>query len=585
MERQRPIQQAPKKLGQWLSTAICGNDITSSCLYVSAIAAVYVGALAPLVLLLVALLLYLYRKVYTEVVEALPLNGGAYNCLLNSTSKYSAAIAACLTLLSYITTAVISGTSAVSYLHSLLPFFEPVPVAILVLLVFAVLTILGIGESAIVALCIFVLHLCTLTALCLFSLPQMIAGFGTFITNWSFVPGNGHDLLVALFLGFSVALLGISGFESSANFVEEQKPGVFRKTLRNMWTAVFIFNPLISLISLNLLPLKTILQKQDFLLAHMGRVLGGGVLQTIVVVDAFMVLCGAVLTAYVGVTGLVQRMTLDQVLPQFLLKQNRARGTYHRIILTFFFLCTSILLLTGGDILALAGVYTISFLGVMSLFALGNMLLKVNRKELKRTFRAGWITVMAAFVATVAGIAGNIIHQPRYFLYFLAYFIPTMAVITIVYMRLKILKIIVHLGNRAMDKLFIWRSMVVDRIMDITRQQVLVFSRGGNLPKLRRAFDYIIKNEDSHKVFVVYLKTSQDDTQVEEKLRHDLEVLARTYPELDIELISREGTFGPETVQKFSEELNIPINNMFIGAPEEKHNFTIQDLGGVRVIF
>jgi len=33
----------------------------------------------------------------------------------------------------------------------------------------------------------------------------------------------------ALFFGFAAAMLGISGFESSANFVEEQADGVFPK--------------------------------------------------------------------------------------------------------------------------------------------------------------------------------------------------------------------------------------------------------------------------------------------------------------------------------------------------------------------
>jgi len=42
-----------KRLNQWLATGICGNDITSSCLYVAAIAAVYAGVLAPVVLLIV----------------------------------------------------------------------------------------------------------------------------------------------------------------------------------------------------------------------------------------------------------------------------------------------------------------------------------------------------------------------------------------------------------------------------------------------------------------------------------------------------------------------------------------------------
>ena len=96
------------QLGTWEATAICGNDITSSCLYVAAISATYAGAYAPISLLMVAVVLYLYRNVYAEVGDALPLNGGAYNCLLNTTTKAKASVAACMTLLSYIATAVIS---------------------------------------------------------------------------------------------------------------------------------------------------------------------------------------------------------------------------------------------------------------------------------------------------------------------------------------------------------------------------------------------------------------------------------------------------------------------------------------------
>jgi len=584
MGRKRKV---PKKLGQWLSTAICGNDITSSCLYVSAIAAFYVGALAPIVLLVVALILYLYRKIYTEVVEALPLNGGAYNCLLNSTSKFSAALAACMTILSYIATAVISAKIAVTYLHSLAPYLPIVSViigTIIILALFATLNIIGIGESSIVAFIIFLLHISTLTTLCLFGAGRLFDGFAIFWANWANVPTGWSQLSIALFLGVSAALLGISGFESSANFVEEQKPGVFRKTLRNMWVAVFIFNPLISFLSLSLIPVSEIAQNQEHLLAHMGGILAGDLLHDLIVLDAFLVLSGAVLTSYVGVTGLVRRMSIDQVLPNFLLKQNKRRGTYHRITIGFFLLCTSILLLTGGDLFSIAGVYTISFLGVMSLFALGNILLKINRKELKRTFRAGWITVLIGLCATVSGIVGNIIIDYKNLIYFLSYFVPTVLVVSIVYARIRLLKFIVYLENKLMDRIFIWRSIMIDKIMDITTQEVLVFTRGGNLPKLRRAFDYIVKNEDSKKVYVVYLQSEKDNETIED-LKADLEVLNRTYPEIDIEFICRRGSFGPAIVRQFSKEFNIPINNMFIGSPEEKHRFTIQELGGVRVIF
>ena len=45
-----PIDPHKSSLGALASTAICGNDITSSCLYVSALAAAKAGVLAPVAL-------------------------------------------------------------------------------------------------------------------------------------------------------------------------------------------------------------------------------------------------------------------------------------------------------------------------------------------------------------------------------------------------------------------------------------------------------------------------------------------------------------------------------------------------------
>lgn len=95
------------QLNELKATSICGNDISSSCLYVSALTIAYAGQYAWISLLVVGLVLYLFRKIYGEVVGALPLNGGAYNVLLNTTNKRTAAFAACLTILSYMATAVI----------------------------------------------------------------------------------------------------------------------------------------------------------------------------------------------------------------------------------------------------------------------------------------------------------------------------------------------------------------------------------------------------------------------------------------------------------------------------------------------
>ncbi len=139
------------KLGEFLSTAICGNDILSSALYVSGIAVIFAGVYAPVVLLFIVFVLWLYKSVYTEVVEALPVNGGAYNCLLNGTSKPFAAIAGVMTILSYVATAVLSAKVGVEYLHTIVPIIPVIPATIVLLFLFSLLVISGIKDSAVVA--------------------------------------------------------------------------------------------------------------------------------------------------------------------------------------------------------------------------------------------------------------------------------------------------------------------------------------------------------------------------------------------------------------------------------------------------
>lgn len=77
------------------------------------------------------------------------------------------------------------------------------------------------------------------------------------------------------------------------------------------------------------------------------------------------------LTAYVGIDGLLYQMALDGCLPAFLLSKNSWRGTTHWIILSYLVLATSQVLLMEGDVDALAGVYSFAFLGVMGIFSLG----------------------------------------------------------------------------------------------------------------------------------------------------------------------------------------------------------------------
>ena len=528
-------------LGQLASTAICGNDITSSCLYVSALAIGYAGRWAPLCLLFVAGTLYLFRSIYAEVVGALPLNGGAYNALLNTTSKFRASIAACLTILSYMATAVISSNEAMHYLHHL---WEGLPIiwaTIGLLALFMVLTIIGITESAVVAIGIFIFHLGSMALLLILGLVAVFTHGPDILWANLQTPTEG-GIWLALFFGFSAAMLGISGFESSANFVEEQAEGVFPKTLRNMWIAVTVLNPGMAILALALVPIPEVRETyQNTLLSHMGDTAGGSWLSRLISIDAILVLSGATLTSYVGVTGLVERMTLDRCLPRFLLKKNH-RKTPHRIIVSFFVLSVSVLLITGGDLKSLAAVYTLSFLSVMGLFAIGNLLLKFKRPKLPRPTQAGYFTVLVALAAVLIAILGNARLNQQYLVVFLEYLVPTLIIVTIMLTRLQILELIVFLVDGIRKRIgrerreavehHDWKSarwwtrmgVRIRRLDDwlyqsmdqIANQQIVFFTRGDNLRNLNRVMLYILENEHTNRVKVVTV--IKDDSEVPPKL-------------------------------------------------------------------
>lgn len=573
-----------KKLNQLEATAICGNDISSSCLYVSALAIVYAGQYAWVSLLMVAVILFFFRRIYGEVVGALPLNGGAYNALLNTTKKSTASLAASLTVLSYMATAVISASEAVKYAHSIWEVIPVLPLTIALLALFMGLVILGIGESSKVAIAIFIFHLFSLTLLCGFSFYFLFHnGYDTLMANFS-TPVKG-SIITALFLGFSAAMLGISGFESSANYVEEQQNGVFTKTLRNMWIVVTVFNPSIAFLALAIIPMNTIVGNQDSLLSLMGGTASGHWLSLLIGIDATLVLSGAVLTSFVGVGGLMKRMALDRILPKILLKKN-ARGSTYPIFMLFFLLCVSVLFVTHGDLGKLAGVYTIAFLSVMTLFGIGNLLLKVKRKRLPRPERSSWLGLFIAIIAVVAAIIGNIVLNPRYLAIFIEYLVPTLAVVFFMLYRNGIFKLFLQLINYIFPEkgtLFRYlRKRTKNLLADINEQQFVFFTNHDDVANLNRVLLYIQNNETTKRVKIVTVMDAEESDTT--NLRQDVAVLDRAYPDIKVDFVLEPGVFGPEKIKELSERWHIPTNFMFIGSPSDKFLYKIQELGEVRLI-
>jgi amino acid transporter len=591
------------KLNQFLATAIAGNDISSSAFYMVGIATFVAGKYAPISVALVITVLYFFRNIYGEVCTALPLNGGTYNALLNTTTKQLASVAAGLTLLSYLATAVVSATSAVSYLHSLVDDVSIVWISVAVLGLFAILNVIGLGESAGVALAIFVGHLLTLLALAIVVIIQLFAHppevpeaykddyghYGPFqmlMYNWhehDSAPDGTQGWFAQIFFGFSSALIGVSGFESSANYIEEQRQGVFVKTLRNMWAIVAFFNPLFALLSIMTLNLSEAGEVQNYILAAMPNKEHYNWMRIWIIVDAFIVLSGAVLTSYVGVVGLVKRMSLDKCLPQFLLMENRWRKTNHFIIFGFFILTSSLCILTDAKVQVLAGVYCIAFLSVMALFAMSDLLLKYKRK-LASEVSASWLSVFVALAAVLAGAIGNIIHNVEYLVYFSYYFIGAMAVIFIMFTRVTMLKMAffaVSKNLRPDSSLYGW---IQRQVKTLRHQPVVFFTRTGQLATLNKAALYVRENEETDWLRIVHVYEEADDD-FEDRMEANVAIIDQLYPKMRVDLVMVHGRFDPPTVHWLSEMLETPKNYMFITAPTVgQFPHDLGSFGGIRVV-
>jgi hypothetical protein len=315
----------------------------------------------------------------------------------------------------------------------------------------------------------------------------------------------------------------------------------------------------------------------------MGQTAGGGWLSYIISLDAVLVLSGAVLTSYVGVTGLAERITLDRILPNFFLAKNR-RGVNYRIVIGFFLLCVSILLVTNGNLASLAGVYTFSFLTVMGLFGFGNLLLKIKREKLPRAERASILSVVIAIVFVVAAFLGNIELNILSFYVFIKYLVPAMLFVIVMLNRARLIRWILYTVTYVKEPLksFFFSTHRLRRaLVKINSQELVFFTRGDNVSILNRVMMYVEDNEATKRLKIVHIANEASNN---ERLKKDVEVLDRAYPDIDIDFVEIDGKFGPEIVDRLSAEWGIPKNFMFIGSPSNKFPYHVSELGGVRLI-
>lgn len=408
-----PPRTSHASLTWWLAAGLVGADIGTSVFYSSGVLWPFVGFAAPVFVMIVCLCMWLFKTTYQEGCAVTPLNGGAYTMVLQTIGRRAALVVGSMTILSYLATAVVSALSGSLYLSSLWqhwqwPLWLVVLVAATPVVLFALLNLVGLKESTKVVFAIATFHFGMLIVMDVWGLylafthpfpwDRLVHGYTGLVNGkTTSFPGLANLNLKGIVLGFAYAFLGITGFESAAQIIEEIEAPNWRSVQKVYLTIVALVtftSPVSSALAMVMLDPATIDAQKDSLLSSMAFLEGGNVLRTLLVFNACFTLFAAVNTAFAGATGLMTTMGKQGNLPGIVLKRwtdySPILKGFPFVALPFASLCLLMLLAFPGEVDKLGAIYGMAFLGVMTSYCIGVVLLRLHQP--KKVARAPWIS-------------------------------------------------------------------------------------------------------------------------------------------------------------------------------------------------
>ncbi len=574
------------RLTEWQATALSGNNMLSAVFYAAGFSAAVGGTMAPILLLVVVGLLAAFRSVFLEIVGLFPASGGAYQALLNATSKPIAAIAGALALLSCLATAAVSVRTAVAMAGDGFGFsFSNADGLIfggVLMAATACIVALGVRDAARAASGLFGLHVVTLTAIGGLGLLAAASGDAPALAlneAWTLARAGGLSSVATLWLpAFGISVLAISGLESASGYVEQLPRGGLGPLLRNLLLGCAIFTPLLAALLLRFFPTEYLAQHPEASVLGLARILGGDGFAMFVAIDAVLVLLGATLASFVGAADLVRRMSLDRVLPSLLRRGVRFPASA-RAVTAVAAVAFAMLLATGGHLPPLASAYAMSFLGTIGLLATALLVLRHTRPEMPRPFRASPVAIFAALGGSALGFIGAVLLDPEALLPFAAFLFPILAFSAAVMMKrdlihalLPILTPLPILGAWAQRK---WQQAIDDEVFIFVREHGRLWS----------ILDYLRKNEGTWKIALVHFNAESDtNARKLDELLGGLKA-AGFLPHLQHRIVHWPEPFHPESVARFRAQHGADPSRIFMGSIHHGHPFAYEDFGGVRIIF
>ncbi|KDN52823.1 hypothetical protein K437DRAFT_149115 [Tilletiaria anomala UBC 951] len=447
------INRRPKRdLGQWRAAAIAGNAITGSVFYSLPAVLGVAGVYAPISLLIACALIGPFRPLMLELTSALGANDSVnYSYFCNISPRSLALIAAAITALDALATGAVSASTAASYLSAeTAGKVGDTGWTILLLLALAVIALLGLRDSSSVALGMMAFHLTTMGILIIAGISFWATeGSAILISNWYNADSllNGRSVLKAVVFGVAIGFVGLTGFECAPSYVTRVKEGQFGKALLWLQITVLVTEAPLMLLCLVAIPTSTFTSNGDKsanILALLGDAAGKGSpwLKVLVVIDAVVVLCGGIITGIVSFGGLVEALARDMILPAFILRQVPKTGAAGFSISAYLVLAIILCATSEFSLSTLSSILSLSFLVVMSLFAVAILLIKHNRPTLPRKPVNGLLLTLAALGIGIVAIALNIALGPFALLLYAIYAVVCLGALWLISSKVSIAKLL-----------------------------------------------------------------------------------------------------------------------------------------------
>jgi len=399
----------------WRAAAIVLSDLGSSAYYVGGDAEKVIGKSAPWFILAVMLFANCVRALYIESTSMF-VRGGVYRVVRRAMGNTLAKFSVSALLFDYVLTGPLSSVVAGQYLagfiqdiaryagHPLHHFPGNAFAAIFGVLVtgyFWWKNIQGIHESSQKALQIMSITTVMVVVLILWCTATVLRGpfqvppnplthglvLGKESLGWLSALKDTwltHTTLFILFLGFGHSVLAMSGEETLAQVNRE----IAHPKLQNLKKAAVVigiyallFTALTSFFAVMIIPDSVRPQYFGNLIGGIAMHLWGAewarlIFHGFVVLVGVLILSGAQNTSIVGANGVLNRVAEDGVLSDAFQKPHRRYGTSYRIINLVVGLQLLTIVLTGGNVFTLAGLYAFGVVWSFAMMALAVLVLR-----------------------------------------------------------------------------------------------------------------------------------------------------------------------------------------------------------------